>query len=545
LAENQPFSVADSIGEARQRLALELRAQAEQIQKLNLDLTELQMLHERTELEASRQWDVVTNAAELAAAALKPQVSPDTVLENVLGAVRGLMTCTIPEQVIQTLTEEASQWGVRAAIFDVRGRSAWGASAHGFGPALTENAFRSLIVPLSQDNPFRQVCETGGDVEANADTLKKNRNVLDKLKPAPAAPVLLLPIRSAGTVTAIFYADPGESGDSLPVNALKILAEFAGAQIDRLIALSGGFAEEAATERIVEPAESESRGEEAPAEVAAEEAAPAESHTEEPAAIEAHAEELAGEERAAEEPVVESVAAGAHTEVEVVEPPAPEPEPSAAIVEAAVQAPAPPAEIILEFPPPPVNAPVEPVLPPTEITLEFPPPAEVVEVQPLPPPIEAAPESPEVVLPVVEIEIAPPAAEQATEVVDSPNFIMPSTSVNVEESSVPIAPAVPAAFDVSQLSEADQKKHKDAKRFAKLLVSEIELYNKAKVAEGRKNQDLYKRLKSDIDRSRLTFEKRFGKALSRQVDYFHDELLKILAANDSAVLGPEYPGPSA
>ena len=40
-----------------------------------------------------------------------------------------LMTCTIPDQVFETLTEEASEWGVRAAIFDVRGRAAWGASA--------------------------------------------------------------------------------------------------------------------------------------------------------------------------------------------------------------------------------------------------------------------------------------------------------------------------------------------------------------------------------------------------------------------------------
>jgi len=100
-------------------------------------------------------------------------------------------------------------------------------------------------------------------------------------------------------------------------------------------------------------------------------------------------------------------------------------------------------------------------------------------------------------------------------------------------------------LDIWELSESEQKVHKDAKRFAKLLVSEIELYNKAKVADGRKNGDLYKRLKTDIDRSRQTFEKRFGKVLSKQFDYFHDELVKNLAANDSAVLGPEYPGPSA
>ena len=113
---------------------------------------------------------------------------PDQVLENVLGAVRGLMTCTIPEQVIQILTEEASQWGVRAAIFDVRGRSAWGASAHGFGPSVTENSIRSLIVQLGPDSPFRQVCESAGDVEATADAFKKNRNVLESSSPPPTRP---------------------------------------------------------------------------------------------------------------------------------------------------------------------------------------------------------------------------------------------------------------------------------------------------------------------------------------------------------------------
>ena len=65
MAENQPSSFADSIREARQRLALELRAQAEQIQKLNQELTELQQLHERTEQEASHQWDEVARAAAL------------------------------------------------------------------------------------------------------------------------------------------------------------------------------------------------------------------------------------------------------------------------------------------------------------------------------------------------------------------------------------------------------------------------------------------------------------------------------------------------
>ena len=540
MGENQPLSIADSIGEARERLASVLRTQGEQIQKLNLELTELQSLHERTELESARQWDAVADAAELAIAAAKPKVSPDRVLENVLGAIRGLITCTIPEQVMRTLTEEASQWGVRAAIFDVRGRSAWGASAHGFGPALTENAFRSLIVQLSQDNPFRQVCETAGDVEASAETLKKNRNVVDKLKPAPNAPVLLLPVRSAGTVTAIFYADPGESGESLPVNALKILAEFAGAQIDRLIALSGGFAEAAAPEEIVAPEGSESAGEVTPSEVPVGEASLAEIHQEEITGVVAQAGETAVEEHTTTEAAAEPIVAQLHTEAEVLESPAPATEPPTEVADTGVQACVPPEEVQSSLSPLSPQSHVTPAAPHSEITAEFPLPPDVLEEQAAPPALEVTPELLEGLEPLAEREVAPSTMEQTANAVDSPGFVNPPPTVDATA-----APAVTVPFDVSQLSEAEQKIHKDARRFAKLLVSEIELYNKTKVAEGRKNWDLYKRLKTDIDRSRLTFEKRFGKALSRQVDYFHDELVKILAANDSEVLGPGYPGPSA
>ena len=38
------------------------------------------------------------------------------------------------------------------------------------------------------------------------------------------------------------------------------------------------------------------------------------------------------------------------------------------------------------------------------------------------------------------------------------------------------------------LAPEDQKAHEDAKRFARLVVSEIKLYNEAKVTEGRKTR---------------------------------------------------------
>jgi hypothetical protein len=262
-------------------------------------------------------------------------------------------------------------------------------------------------------------------VDADAKSLKKNRNVLDKLQPGAQDTILLLPVRSAGSVSAIFYADSGGRTEPLPVDALKIYSEFAGAQLDRLMALSGGV------------------------------------------------------------PAVEAAREEAEVEAEPIAEPAPEP-----AAEAVAAEPEPVPEPIPVTPEPPMVEP-EPVSVPImgETT-----PVEAAAPPPLPPP--------------------PPAVVS------------------------------PGGFDISALSEDEQKAHRDAKRFAKLLVSEIDLYNKAKAQDGRKNSDLYKRLKSDIDRSRQTYEKRFGKTVGKQYDYFHEELVRILASGDAAVLGPDYPGPT-
>jgi hypothetical protein len=80
--------------------------------------------------------------------------------------------------------------------------------------------------------------------------------------------------------------------------------------------------------------------------------------------------------------------------------------------------------------------------------------------------------------------------------------------------------------------------HNKARRFAKLLVDEIKLYNQAKVAEGKQARDLYTRLKDDIDKSRATYERRYGQI--SEVDYFRQELVRILADNDASLLGASF-----
>jgi hypothetical protein len=94
------------------------------------------------------------------------------------------------------------------------------------------------------------------------------------------------------------------------------------------------------------------------------------------------------------------------------------------------------------------------------------------------------------------------------------------------------------------VSEEEERSHNEARRFARLLVSEIKLYNEQKVLEGRRNGDLYDRLKEDIDRSRQMYEKRVTPNVAARFDYFYDELVNTLAEGDAGKLGSDFPGPT-
>jgi hypothetical protein len=102
------------------------------------------------------------------------------------------------------------------------------------------------------------------------------------------------------------------------------------------------------------------------------------------------------------------------------------------------------------------------------------------------------------------------------------------------------AAAAPAADPFAGLSAEDADTHRKAQRFARLLVDEIKLYNQAKVNEGRRNKDLYDRLKEDIDKSRTTFQKRYGSTVAASGDYFQKEVVRSLAEDDFSVMGANF-----
>ena len=76
-----------------------------------------------------------------------------------------------------------------------------------------------------------------------------------------------------------------------------------------------------------------------------------------------------------------------------------------------------------------------------------------------------------------------------------------------------------------------------ARRYARLLVSEIKLYHEAAVIAGRRERDLATRLAAEIARARVLYEQRVAAAERQGTDYFQAELVRTLANGDANLLG--------
>ncbi len=127
------------------------------------------------------------------------------------------------------------------------------------------------------------------------------------------------------------------------------------------------------------------------------------------------------------------------------------------------------------------------------------------------------------------VPIAPAVVEQPVAVAQAEPVVTAAAA----------APA-PATDAFANLSPEDADVHRKAHRFARLLVDEIKLYNQVKVSEGRKNHDLYDRLKEDIEKSRITYQKRYGNTAAGGADYFSQELVRSLAEDDTSIMGANF-----
>jgi hypothetical protein len=125
----------------------------------------------------------------------------------------------------------------------------------------------------------------------------------------------------------------------------------------------------------------------------------------------------------------------------------------------------------------------------------------------------------------------PPPSEDAapTAAVSSGGEVMPPADIEGPGWAFSGKPASPQA--------GTEPLHDEARRLARLLVSEIKLYNEELIAEGKRKGNIYQELREDIDRSRQMYEERIDEQVRATSDYFREELIRSLAGGDASVMG--------
>lgn len=116
------------------------------------------------------------------------------------------------------------------------------------------------------------------------------------------------------------------------------------------------------------------------------------------------------------------------------------------------------------------------------------------------------------------------AKERTKEIVEVPP---PLPEVEKISPSTPVVPIV---------SKEEEEWHKSARRLAKVLVSDIMLYHAEEVELGRREGNIYKRLKDVIERSKETFRERVKPEVLKKVDYLYEELVKTVCEGNHNLL---------
>ena len=389
--------------------------------------------------------------------------------------------------ILDTLVNRAASFAPRVAFFVVKNERATGWRARGLEGTVGDDSVREISLPLAADTLLGKVAQARSTWSGTPGTHAEDNSIYGRFGDEPPQRIVAVPLVARDKSVAVLYADSaGLDADAVNLEAIEALVRVAGMAVELLAAKrpSAAEAKPAAAER------------------AAADAAPP------PAAV---------TQPRPEEPQPEPDPRFAQEA-----PPAPvSVEPEAFGSEDAGPQAAAPAEVWHDAAPPPTgiephvaaDAPsptgVEPYTPHAE---SFAPAAETVA--PAAPPTAATPSTP---------------STEATPLASSPS----ARRYGTMDMDFPV-----------EVTDEDKRFHNEARRFARLLVSEIKLYNEQKVRDGRDAGDLYDRLREDIDRSRQMYDKRVRPEVAHRYDYFHHELVAALAEGDPSKLGEGYPGAS-
>lgn len=461
-------------------------------------------------------------------------------------------------EVLHALLETTSEFASRTLLLLTREDGLKGWAGRGFAPS--DEAIQEIHLDYALNSAWSRLAEGRGTVELGAEDCGELCRRLEAEAPRDG---VLVPMVLRDRLAATLYADRTDPEQELPVTALQLLTYIAGQALETLPLRERSTT---VTLRLASEAPAEEPGLElwqfaAPAPAIQE---PADEELEEAVAVPVDPEEvemtteagdaaaeLAFETPYAEPDVLQDAEQWAVPQAVETEPMELQPaeETGFAIEEIAVEPP-PVEEVELptayEEPPAEAAAPVweppaEPAPPePVEALDEEPP---VAEPLPEEAPIETLPEAP---ADFAEPEpVAEPIAEAPPESPPEPPAPAPMPSpVPTAAAGPQVAPPEDVegpgwAFTTRRFTGdmGEDTAHEEARRLARLLVTEIKLYNEEQVEEGRRNRNIYQYLRDDIDRSRQIYDDRVDEAIRADTDYFREELVRILAAGDSELLG--------
>ncbi|HEY0428126.1 MAG TPA: hypothetical protein VGC76_10125 [Pyrinomonadaceae bacterium] len=496
--------------------------------------------------------------------------APSVGISELRDAINDISTKNTQSSILKTLVQHAADFTPRGAFFIIKNEHLVGWRVFGKEGLSDEQTVREIFFPVSASTVLGEAVRSLSAVESSYGAYSDDAVYLERLEFGEPEKMFAIPLVVRERTVAVLYADNGNDGNQVNVDALETLAHVASLTVE---VLASGRAAKPETEEepqtveesapFVEPDDFESREESAPEEfeiVQAEE-------IEEPAAEEEYT-----------APVSEFVSPSldatkdnsfAQQDFEAVQP-----------------------EVVEDFSPDEsqteefVSEP-QADFQPVEVDPSWSAAADSVEVQdeaqyyepvvsaeefPTPQTSEYQFETNQTFEPApIQFEDAQPqsfepAAFETAEPAQTNGFASPQDAYAgfeaqngktesyvaepVEQSSQPATAAQPAKTRFSdrnvdlpiEVGEEERRLHNDARRFARLLVSEIKLYNEQKVKEGRDASDLYERLREAIDRSREMYDKRVQPPVAARFDYFHYEIVNTLAEGDENRLGESYPG---
>jgi len=136
----------------------------------------------------------------------------------------------------------------------------------------------------------------------------------------------------------------------------------------------------------------------------------------------------------------------------------------------------------------------------------------------------------------LEVDLAWRKYRGATAAVPSASDRPPSTEPLVEKAPAPATVEVGLAPAVDPLEEAEQARQREARTFARLVATDIRLYNEEAVMLGRRHRDLGRRLRDHLEKGKESFRRRFPDLGDDGLVLLDDAYVQVLAAGDPALL---------